>query len=400
MSDSSPLLASQPIYDSKNKFYAVELLYRNALNLTAETVGDTAATSEVIFNFCAGITSQTEHYNATAFINVSNDFLISQSFLPVGPDKVVIELVERLKPTKAIVTAVARWHEKGFRFALDDFEFDPAWEPLVRYASYIKVDVSSLTVEQAKAFKEKLTGFKGRWLAERVEDEETKIAYEKMGFDLFQGYYFAKPTVVYGTRLEPSSLQLAKILSLCFEKEPDLTELSQRVSEDPKLSISLLKIVNSPLYPTASPITRVKDVIMRLGIEKLRRWIALIGSVSVSGPEASRMILIRAQMCYELCKRQKSESLDPDQCYFVGLLSGIDIMLGVEKEAFFKELPLTDATKLAVNQHAGPKGQCLRVVLKLERLVQMKERLDKVDPNLLALYRTVSFNVQELFNTI
>ncbi|MCA1768304.1 MAG: HDOD domain-containing protein [Idiomarina sp.] len=400
MAETFPLLAAQPIYDNKNRFYAVELLYRSALNLTAETVGDTAATSEVVFNLCAGITTQTEQYDATAFINVSSEFLISQSFLPIEPDNVVIELVERIKPTRAVINAVARWHEKGFRFALDDFEFDPAWEPLIKYASYIKVDVSTLTLDQAKAFKQKLTGFKGKWLAERVEDEVTKEAYEGLGFELFQGYYFAKPKVVYGTRLEPSSLQLAKVLTLCFEDEPDLTQLSRVISEDPKLSVSLLKIVNSPLYPTANPITRVKDVIMRLGIEKLRRWIALISSVSASSPEASRMVLVRAQMCYELAKRQNSPDLDPDQCYFVGLLSGIDIMLGVDKACFFERLPLSEQTKVAVENCAGPMGRCLNIALKLERFIRMKERLDKIEPRLLGTYRTVSNNVQTLFNTI
>ncbi|MCK7460376.1 EAL and HDOD domain-containing protein [Idiomarina aminovorans] len=400
MTETFPLLAAQPIYDIRNQFYAVELLYRSAVNLTAETVGDTAATSEVIFNLCAGITRQTEQYDATAFINVSSEFLVSQSFLPIEPDKVVIELVERIKPTKAIINAVARWHKKGFRFALDDFEFDPAWEPLLKYASYIKVDVSTLTLEQAKTFKQKLSGFKGKWLAERVEDEVTKEAYEALGFELFQGYYFAKPKVVYGTRLEPSSLQLTKVLTHCFEDEPDLTELSNLISEDPKLSVSLLKIVNSPLYPTVSPVTRVKDVIMRLGIENLRRWIALISSVSASSQEASRMVLVRAQMCYELAKRQDSPDLDPDQCYFVGLLSGIDIMLGVDKACFFEKLPLSEQTKAAVDDCAGPMGRCLNIALKLERFVQMKERVDKIEPRLLRTYRQVSYNVQELFNTI
>lgn len=398
--ESSPLLAAQPIYDRKNRFYAVELLYRSAIHLSAETVGDTAATSEVVFNLCAGITEQTTQYDATAFINVSSDFLLSQSFLPIEPDKVVIELLETIKPTRAVVNAVARWHEKGFRFALDDFEFDLAWEPLLKYASYIKVDVSTVTVKQVRAFKKDLTHFKGKWLAERVEDEATKNAYEALGFELFQGYYFAKPEVIYGTRLEPSSLQLAKVLSLCFEKEPDLTELSKVISEDPKLSVSLLKIVNSPLYPTASPITRVKDVIMRLGIEKLRRWIALIGSVAASSQEASRMVLVRAQMCYELAKGQKNQDLDPDQCYFVGLLSGIDIMLGVDKKAFFEKLPLSPETQAAVNNLKGPMGQCLSIALKLERLIQMKQRLETIQPRLLSTYRSVSNNVQELFNTI
>ena len=105
-------------------------------------------------------------------------------------------------------------------------------------------------------------------------------------------------------------------------------------------------------------------------------------------------------MCYELAKGQKNPGLDPDQCYFVGLLSGIDIMLGVDKKAFFEKLPLSPETQAAVNNLKGPMGQCLSIALKLERLIQMKQRLETIQPRLLSTYRLVSNNVQELFNTI
>jgi len=105
-------------------------------------------------------------------------------------------------------------------------------------------------------------------------------------------------------------------------------------------------------------------------------------------------------MCYELAKWKSSPGLDADQCYFVGLLSGVDIMLGVDKASFFEKLPLSEQTRKAVEDCDGPMGQCLRIALKLERLVRMKEGLDKVDSRLLTTYQSVSTKVQELFNTI
>ena len=75
-------------------------------------------------------------------------------------------------------------------------------------------------------------------------------------------------------------------------------------------------------------------------------------------------------------------------------------MLGVDKKAFFEKLPLSPETQAAVNNLKGPMGQCLSIALKLERLIQMKQRLETIQPRLLSTYRLVSNNVQELFNTI
>jgi len=126
LSVQSALLASQPIYDRNNKVHAFELLYRNDLKQSAMDICDTQATSELLFNLCPGITDQTEHYHSPAFINVSGDFLLPQSFLPIDPELVVIELVERMEPTAELVRAVESWHQQGFSFALDDFEFTAA----------------------------------------------------------------------------------------------------------------------------------------------------------------------------------------------------------------------------------------------------------------------------------
>src|SRR5690554_5274407 len=112
------LLASQPIYNQSGELFAVELLYRSDTGLSALDVGDEFATSELLFNLCTGITKQTEHYQKPVFINVSAEFLLSQRFLPISSDRVVIELVERIQPTPELVDSVRKWRAEGYRFAL------------------------------------------------------------------------------------------------------------------------------------------------------------------------------------------------------------------------------------------------------------------------------------------
>lgn len=398
MSVKSALLASQPIYDRNNKVHAVELLYRNDLKQSAMDIGDTQATSELLFNLCSGITDQTEHYHSPAFINVSGDFLLSQGFLPIDPELVVIELVERMEPTAELVRAVESWHLQGFRFALDDFEFTAAWEPLLQFASVIKVDVCAFTPEQVKEHRSRMESIDCLWLAERVEDASTRDVYLGMGFDLFQGYFFAKPSIVFGKKLSPSALQLAQLLGALYKEEPDVDELVKLISMDPGLAVSLLKIVNSPLYKSAGHITSIKEVVLRLGFNNLRRWVALVGIVNASSPETARIILTRAQTCYELASRARLKQVDPAQAFLVGLLSGVDVLLGVDRDAFLGQLNLSESVCNALHKFEGVLGHNLRVVLNLEQAVQMKNRLHLLDERLLRVYLRAGESIQSLFN--
>lgn len=396
----STLLASQPIYDRQGSVYAVELLYRNDLSQSALEVGETVATSELLFNLCTGITEQTDHYHRPAFINVSSEFLLSNSFLPIDPDRVVVELVERLEPTPELVSAVKAWYRKGFRFALDDFEFVPSWQPLLPFASVIKVDVLNQDHDAIARKVSRLQEVSCLWLAERVEDQDVRDRYLDLGFDLFQGYFYARPKIIVGKKLSPSALQLARLLSALFVGEPDTNKLVDIVSSDPGLTVSLMKIVNSPIYRTGSRITSIKEVIVRLGLVNLRRWIALIGALEAASPEAARIVLVRAQYCRMLALRSKHESLDPEEAFLVGLLSGVDILLNVEKTSFYAQLNLANSLLEAIEHTKGLLGKILRVALRIESAVLMKSDLKSLDARLLKMYRQANDSVQTLLNEV
>lgn len=393
----SRLLASQPIYDRQDKLYAVELLYRNDDGLTVLDIGEERATSELLFNLCTGITDQTEHFHSPVFINVSADFLLSRQFLPIDPGLVVVELVERITPTSEVIDAVRAWHARGFRFALDDFEFGDDWKPLQELASVIKVDVSQHTPEQIEHYRNQCSSSDLLWLAERVEDAPTHTRFLDMGFDLFQGYFHARPTIIYGTKLSPSALQLARLLGLLYVEEPDTDRVIEAISSDPSLAMSLIRVANSPLYRAPTALNGVKDVVVRMGFENLRRWVTLIGVVNATGTETARIVLTRAQICSELAKRSNPGS-DPDSAFLAGLLSGADALFQVEKQVFLKQLQISSELIDALTLGKGRVGKILNLAYQLEHAVMMREGLDRMDARLLKLYLATTHKVQALFN--
>ncbi len=169
-------------------------------------------------------------------------------------------------------------------------------------------------------------------------------------------------------------------------------------------TVSLLKIVNSPLYISAGHITSIKEVVLRLGFNNLRRWVALVGIVNASSSKTARIIITRAQTCYELASRAKSKQVDPAQAFLVGLLlgllSGVDVLLGVDRDVFLGQLSLSESVCDALRKFEGVLGRNLRVVLNLEQAVQMKNRLHLMDERLLRLYLRAGETVQGLFNDV
>lgn len=394
------LLAAQPIYDRHTNIAAVELLYRNDLNQSALEVGEVQATSELLLNLCTGITDQVDHYGKPAFINVSAEFLLSRAFLPIDPARVVIELVERIDPDRALIDAVAAWHRRGFRFALDDFEFTDSWQPLLKYASVIKVDILNTPFEEALQQRERLALPHCQWLAERVEDEAMRRAYHDAGFELYQGYFLSKPVTIYGKKLDSAAIQLTRLLGALYCAEPDLNAVIDLITADPGLAMNLMKVVNSPLLRTRQTITSVRGVVLRLGINNLRRWVVLIASVRASSTEAARLVLTRAQTCMELCDTPPFAHLPPDQAFLAGLLSGADILLSVEVATFLSEIALEPEVRQAVLERKGPLGQLLDEAIRLERAFAMKEPLQQFPPRELACFQQVQLRVQKLLQAI
>lgn len=386
-SKSSVLLASQPIYSRKGELFGTELLFRSDAGTTAMDVGENVATSEVLVNHCSSITSEVEHLQRPAFINVSADFLLSEAFLPCDPRYIFIELVERIAVTPEFVEAVKSWKSRGFRFALDDFEFTKDWDPLLELADVVKMDVLGQDPKDIADKKKTLTGFDCLVLAERIETLDEYNLYVDMGFDLFQGYFLSKPKEIRGKSIRPDQSSTMDILRLTTPEEPDIDLVAQAVERDPHLSLQMLKLVNSPLYSLERPIESIKEAVVFLGLAQLRKWamvLSLLGS-SENSREAQRIVLVRAKFC-ELYAKELGY-ISAEKAFMIGLLSGIDLLLEIDPKKFVTELNLSKDMVGAILYGEGKPGKVLKLAVSLERLINMNpERIMKNQENSLRIY--------------
>jgi c-di-GMP-related signal transduction protein len=97
------------------------------------------------------------------------------------------ELVRRRRELKGL----------GYRLALDDFSScSEAHEPLLEIVDIVKVDIPLLDRTSLAALVHRLRLWPARLLAEKVDTRARARQCLALGFDLFQGFLFARPVVL------------------------------------------------------------------------------------------------------------------------------------------------------------------------------------------------------------
>ena len=379
------LLAKQAIYNTDNSAFGFELLFRDETNLSALEVGEDFATNQVLVNYWTSLSNDLTNNDTPIFINVSESFLLSDYFLPINQSLVVIELLETIIVSEELIASIKAWKDKGFRFALDDFDFSEQWIPILPLVDFIKVDVLATDLNKAAELKSSLSNYDVTWLAEKIETAEIFERCKELGFTLFQGYYLARPKPILGNAIRPSSTIMTEIIQRASQDNVSIADIATLVTRDPKLTVQLLKLINSSLFTLPREIHDLKEAITFLGIDTLKKWAMMIAFVSDSSApiEACRIVLTRAKAC-ELLIKNSGQTNQPDAAFLAGLLSGIDVLLELDPAFFIAQINLSPEIQNAVLHEQGEIGILIQCIKKLEYyLSQEPENIPTLDTSIL-----------------
>lgn len=356
-----PLLARQPIFNGKMQVVAYELLCRNSdLKFIATTDGD-AASSQVLLNAFTELSIEEVVGTHKAFVNFTRALLHSPP--PFNRQKLVIEVLEGQQVDASMLHALKQLREQGYTIALDDFELSDETADLVAYADIIKLDVLALSSEKLKQHIDYLKPFGVTLIAEKVETYEMFEHCKMLGFDLFQGYFLAKPRVISGRKISENKQSVLQLLSALHDPNAPIDKIERMIARDTLLSFKLLRLVNSAAFGLSRDVESLRQAIMLLGLNKLRNWVNLLALSNLSGKphELSITALTRARMC-EIISAQMNQPARPDAYFTVGLLSTLDAFLDAPLEDLLKNLSLSEALNQAMLTHAGPEGLVLQIV--------------------------------------
>jgi EAL and modified HD-GYP domain-containing signal transduction protein len=350
-------VARQPILDLYGKVHGYELLFRDGPRAMFSGDGDLATRTMIDNTVLFGLGRLTG--NLPVFLNCTEEALTGRlvHVLPAG--MTVLEILEILDPSPALIGACQHLKACGFRLALDDFTWKPGIEPLVEIADYIKVDFAISDGQNRRELLRRLGGVTVALVAKKVETQEQYLRARDEGFTLMQGYYFSRPVLMRNHKVPANRLQHVEILRMLQDDTMDLHELTEMVKRDICLTYRLLRLVNSPMSAMRQEVQSVQAALMAVGEETFRRLatLAIASEMNAGQPmELLRMAFVRGRFC-ELAS--VFCNLQPTEQYLLGLLSLLPAMLRVSMSNLTPLLPLRDEIRRALESEKLPERALL-----------------------------------------
>ncbi len=359
-------VARHPVFNARSDLFAYELLFRNQNEDVASITDGNAASSQVILNAFVDMNFHAIAKYHPVFINLTGDFIMGELPLPMAPDTLIIELPEEVEPSEDLIKVLRGFSNKGYTLAINNPDLDQPNEALLSTADIVKIDLQRCDRERLAGQLAGLRGFDIKLLAEKIETHEDFEWTKELGFDYFQGFFFAKPKKFTAQSIKPNRLAVLRILATLQNPDCDISELEELISNDVSMSYKILRIINSALYSMPRTIDSVKQAIMALGLKAIRDWVAIISLTDIDDKprELVALSLQRARMMQSLAGHKQQ---DPDAAFTTGLFSCIDALMDQPMGQIMSELPLANDIVRALLDHEGAMGELLELVIYYEQ---------------------------------
>lgn len=387
-------IGRQPILDRKKKIAAYEILYRKSFEDFAQIESDNVATSRVLINIFNNIGIQKLSSGKKTFINVNYDLLFYDIFDFIPSENIVLEILENTPADEKIIERIKDLKEKGFEFALDDFLITSDSVKLLPYVDYVKIDLLQTYDTDLEETVEFLRKYNKKLIAEKVEDYPTFDKTYHMGFDLFQGYFFAQPMIISHKRFDPYEVTLLNLLKELNTENPSIDRIENIIKSDVHMTYNLLKFVNSAYFSLKSKIKNIRHAIMILGAHNLKIWVLLMlyADAKIGGIDSPLLetALLRGKLLETLAKLKSNDINFAEMAFLTGVLSLLDVLLGIPKEEVLSDLNIDEEIKKALINEEGYLGEMLKLcyLLEMEKFDELKESLKQKNISLKDFYKS------------
>jgi EAL and modified HD-GYP domain-containing signal transduction protein len=358
-------LGRQPILDRSGRLVAYELLFRAGHANAAAVTDDALATSSVLRHAFADLGLQSVLGGCRGFVNFDAEMLLSDVVELLPKSQIVLELLETVAVDETIVARCRALKAAGFTLALDDFVFDERYRPLLEIVDIVKVDLLLHDAQELAEVVRRLRQWPVKLLAEKVDSKAQADYCHDLGFELFQGYYFAKPAILTARRTDPASLTVMRLLGLVMG-DAESHAIEAVFKENPNLTYNLMRLVNSAASGMPRRVGSVGEAIIVLGRRHLQRWLQLLlFSLQQGSPHPSPLLMLaagRGKLMELLAGRLPAGDSDlEDRAFMAGIMSLLDVLLERPLADICAEIGLADDVRAALLGREGMLGTLLRI---------------------------------------
>jgi EAL and modified HD-GYP domain-containing signal transduction protein len=379
-------IARQAIHDRWTKVVGYALLLRTpgAGEAALTTEDEERAATRVIVETFTGIGVAAIAGEHPAHVRVPRRFLLELHALALPPERVVLEVADPGPDDGALHAVLERLATRGYRISLVCDPRGAAPLELARLVESVKLDVSDLSDAELDDCVARFARVSTMLIATGVDTPAPKQRCLAAGFDQLQGFFLSTADEVVAGSAPPSE-RVGELRALAgLYAHGTFEELEQTISRDVGLSYRLLTYLNSAYFNLPRRVASVREALVLLGTQAVRRWATLIvlSDVRDTPHELTVTALVRARLC-ELIARERPASdppLEPEAFFTVGLFSVVDAIARAPLSELIDALPLSEDARAALVEQRGPMGDALAATLAYERgdLETVAERLPGV----------------------
>jgi len=302
------------------------------------------------------------------FLSVSRRELLERRALFLPHERVVLCLPATEHLDDDLRDAIDRHAMRGFRLALDAVDLAAVDATLLDRAHAVVVEVGASSSHQLAAFvvaaRERVSSLE--LVAGGVDSRRSFQTCRRLGFDLFQGQFFLRPTdgpVRTVAAAGPGGIGTMADLAATDNFE----RLAAIITRDPGLSMRLLRYANSAHVALPRRVGSVHEALAWLGTVAVREFalIAAVANVPGAPGEMLATALTRARMCRQLSRMLRATN--PEESFTVGLFSVAEAVANSPIEVVVGELPLREDIASALIRGEGELGRLLTAVVAYER---------------------------------
>ncbi len=354
-------IGRQPIVDAQQKIIGYELLFRsNSTDNAAHFEDDFSAGAQVLINTLSNMGTEWLMGDKIAFLNVTEAMLTSEFMELLPAKRIVLEITGDITPAPALIERLQGLKELGFQFALHHEQINSDNESLIQLASYVKIDLLKIPLEQLGLVAANLKQLSLKIIAEKVETLAAFKRCKECKLDFFQGYYFAHPEILTAKVINPAQAIVLEILNK-VRNNVDIAEIEKGFKRDVALSFKLLRYINSVGFGLSCEIQSIRHALSILGYQQLYRWLTLLIVTSNEGatPPALMKTAITRGRLTELLGQDLVDRSERDNLFIVGIFSLLDAMLEMPMDQVLEKLTLPENIADALLNRDGIYGPFL-----------------------------------------
>ncbi|MBN3857623.1 EAL domain-containing protein [Paraburkholderia sp. Ac-20340] len=366
-------LGRQPILDRNGALSAYELLFRGGPQNRADVFDDALATAQVMTRTMGQLGVPAVLGRHHGYVNMSRELLFDDIVHLLPPDRFVLEVLEHVGFDTAVLERLAQLRRAGYRIAFDDVNaLTDGLRRALPYADIVKVDLLQTEREALPALVAAISAEGKTLIAEKVETREDFEYARELGFDLFQGYFFARPQVLRAPRVRASRLALVRLLAL-VAGDVGIAELETELRSHPGVVVQLLRLVNSSAYAPGRPISSLREAVLAAGTRQIARWAQLLLYASGRDLPWGSDPLVQLAGTRSHFMELAARSLAPndadfaDAAFMTGIFSLVHVLVGSTPANTLERLGLSVEISEAVDGQRGELGTLLRVAEAAER---------------------------------